>query len=137
MRLNPDLCLPHVALGEIYLDQERFDEAIVQLERARAIDPKEKSAYSHLAVAYRRLEDTDSARRILIMLKEFNQRTGLDAQPDETGFRQFPGSISKRPGLIGIFPFEFRAINAAWLQQGGRRYLANREHRRTIMGCLC
>jgi tetratricopeptide (TPR) repeat protein len=41
VRLNPDLCLPRVALGEIYLDQERYQDAIVQLERARAIDPKE------------------------------------------------------------------------------------------------
>ena len=73
VRLNPDLCLPHVALGEIYLDEERFDNAIVQLERARAIDPKEKSAYSHLAVAYRRSGKTEDAKRILNMLKDLHQ----------------------------------------------------------------
>jgi protein O-GlcNAc transferase len=73
VRLNPDLCLPHVALGEIYLDQERFDDAIVQLERARTIDPKEKSAYSHLAVAYRRAGKPEEARRILNMLKDLHQ----------------------------------------------------------------
>ena len=73
VRLNPDLCLPHVALGEIYLDQERFDDAIVQLERARTIDPKEKSAYSHLAVAYRRGGKTEDARRILNLLKDLHQ----------------------------------------------------------------
>jgi len=73
VRLNPGLCLPHVALGEIYLDQERFDDAIVQLERARAIDPKEKSAYSHLAVAYRRAGKAEDARRVLNMLKDLHQ----------------------------------------------------------------
>lgn len=73
VRLNPDLCLPHVALGEIYLDEERFDDAIAQLERARTIDPKEKSAYSHLAVAYRRSGKTEEAKRILTMLKDLHQ----------------------------------------------------------------
>jgi cytochrome c-type biogenesis protein CcmH/NrfG len=62
-----------VALGEIYLDQERFDDAIVQLERARTIDPKEKSACSHLAVAYRRAGKPEEARRILNMLKDLHQ----------------------------------------------------------------
>jgi tetratricopeptide (TPR) repeat protein len=70
VHLNSSLCLPHVALGEIYIDEERFKDAVVQLEQARAIDPKEKSAYSHLAVAYRKLGDPDSARRILGMLKD-------------------------------------------------------------------
>jgi cytochrome c-type biogenesis protein CcmH/NrfG len=60
-------------LGEIYLDQERFDDAIVQLERARTIDPKEKSACSHLAVAYRRAGKPEEARRILNMLKDLHQ----------------------------------------------------------------
>ena len=40
VRMNPGLCLPHVALGEIYLDEERFKDAVAQLEQARTIDPK-------------------------------------------------------------------------------------------------
>lgn len=70
--LNPSLCLPHVALGEIYIDEDRFKDAVDQLEQARAIDPKEKSAYSHLAVAYRRLGDPDRAKQILGMLKSIH-----------------------------------------------------------------
>ena len=74
IHLNPGLCLPHVALGEIYVDEGRFQDAVNQLEQARAIDPKEKSAYSHLAVAYRRLGDTESARRTLESLKSIYQQ---------------------------------------------------------------
>jgi Flp pilus assembly protein TadD len=61
-------------LGEIYVDEERYKDAINQLEQARAIDPKEKSAYSHLAVAYRRLGDTEDAKRVLGLLKDIYQQ---------------------------------------------------------------
>lgn len=74
VRINPSLCLPHVALGEIYLDAERYKDAVAQLEKARAIDPREKSAYSHLAVAYRKLGDTEDAKRVLGLLKDIYQQ---------------------------------------------------------------
>jgi len=74
VKLNPNLCLAHVDLGEIYIDQERFKDAIQQLEKARSIDPKEKSAYSHLAVAYRKAGDTDNAKRVLTDLKNIYQQ---------------------------------------------------------------
>jgi cytochrome c-type biogenesis protein CcmH/NrfG len=95
VRLDPDLCLPHVALGEIYLDQERFDDAIVQLERARTIDPKEKSAYSHLAVAYRRAGRPEEARRVLNILKGLHQaERGWVNEKMKTTNEDFPGSSS-------------------------------------------
>lgn len=74
VRLNPSLCLPHVALGEIYIDEKRFKDAISQLKQARAIDPKEKSAYWNLAVAYRRLGDTADAKQILNSLKDIYEQ---------------------------------------------------------------
>lgn len=73
-KLNPALCLPHVALGEIYVDEGRYKDAIVQLEIARSIDPKEKSAYSHLAVAYRKTGDRESAKRVLTDLKNLYEQ---------------------------------------------------------------
>jgi tetratricopeptide (TPR) repeat protein len=68
--LNPNLCLPHISLGTIYLDEDRPAEAAGQFEKARAIDPKERSAYSHLAVAYRRLGQVDKSKEVLNALKE-------------------------------------------------------------------
>jgi tetratricopeptide (TPR) repeat protein len=67
--LNPDLCLPHISLGVIYLDQDRYKDAVAQFERARSIDPKERSTYSHLAVAYKRLGERDKAKEVLVVLK--------------------------------------------------------------------
>jgi tetratricopeptide (TPR) repeat protein len=69
-RLNPNLCLPHISLGTIYLDEERARDAAVQFELARAIDPKERSAYSHLAVAYRRLGEAEKSKEVLTALKD-------------------------------------------------------------------
>ena len=74
VRFNPNLCLPHVALGEIYLDEDRYSDAAKQLEQAKTIDPNETSAYSHLAVAYRKLGDMDRAKQALQALKEIHQR---------------------------------------------------------------
>jgi len=70
VRLNPNLCLPHVSLGTIYLDEDRPRDAADQFEKARVIDPKERSAYSHLAVAYRRLGQMDKSKDALNALKD-------------------------------------------------------------------
>ncbi len=82
VRLNPKLCLPHVSLGTIYLDEDRVPEAKVQFEAARTIDPGEKSAYSHLAVAYRRLNEPEKAKEVLAELKQIlgQQRAGVRVQ---------------------------------------------------------
>lgn len=69
VRLNPDLCLPHVSLGSIYIDEERFSEAAEQLEQARRIDPTERSAYSHLAIAYRRMNQPEKSKEVLTSLR--------------------------------------------------------------------
>lgn len=92
--LNPKLCLPHVSLGTIYLDEDRPKDAADQFEKARAIDPTERSAYSHLAVAYRRLGQVDKSREVLTALKEVieqerqstreKMKTAADAPMDKT-----------------------------------------------------
>jgi tetratricopeptide (TPR) repeat protein len=75
---NPALCLPHIALGTIYQREERYREAAVQFEAARAIDPSENSAYSHLAVAYRHLGEPEKAKEVLSALQALlaQQRSG-------------------------------------------------------------
>ena len=69
VRINPNLCLPHVSLGTIYLDEDRPKDAVGQFEQARTIDPKERSAYSHLAVAYRQIGNAEKAKEVLNALK--------------------------------------------------------------------
>jgi len=41
-----------------------------QFEQARAIDSRERSAYSHLAVAYKRLGQTEKSRQVIAALKD-------------------------------------------------------------------
>lgn len=74
VRLNPSLCLPHVSLGSIYLDENRFHDAVIELEKARTIDPTERSAYSHLAVAYRRMGEPEKSKDVLNALKEMIEK---------------------------------------------------------------
>jgi tetratricopeptide (TPR) repeat protein len=69
-RMNPNLCLPHITLGTMYLDEGRNKDAVIQFDQARAIDPKERSAYSHLAVAYRRLGEPGKSKEVLSALKD-------------------------------------------------------------------
>ena len=81
VKLNPALCLPHVSLGSIYLREERYADAAFQFEAARAIDPSENSAYSHLAVAYRHLGQPEKAKEVLSALQRIleQQRSGSRA----------------------------------------------------------
>jgi tetratricopeptide (TPR) repeat protein len=78
LRLNPNLCLPHVALGSIYLQENRNEDAIKLFEQARLIDPKEKSAYSHLAIAYRRVGQPDKAKEMVSFLRDINDQERTD-----------------------------------------------------------
>jgi tetratricopeptide (TPR) repeat protein len=91
VRLNPNLCLPHVSLGTIYLDEDRPKDAVEQFEKARAIDPKERSAYSHLAVAYRRLGQADKSKEVLNALKDV---IGQERQSTREKMKTAPGAAS-------------------------------------------
>jgi predicted Zn-dependent protease len=82
VRLDPKLVEPHISLGTVYLREGRLQDAVVQLERARNLDPYANSAYSHLAIAYRRLGNIDKSRQVLTELKEVvdRERTGSREQ---------------------------------------------------------
>jgi tetratricopeptide (TPR) repeat protein len=80
VKLNATLCLPHIALGSIYLREERYNEAAAQFEAARAIDPSENSAYSHLALAYRRLGQPEKAKEVLSALQALLEQERFGAR---------------------------------------------------------
>lgn len=79
VRLNPNLCKPHIYLGTIYLGENRLKDAVVQLEAARAIDPNDRSAYSHLAIAYRKSGQAAKAKEVLIALESIITRERLNS----------------------------------------------------------
>ena len=72
MGLDPRLPASRIDLGKLYLQESRIDEALLQLERARALNPKEKAAYSQLAIAYRKKGQQDRAREMLANLARLN-----------------------------------------------------------------
>ncbi len=74
VRLDPKACLPRVSLGKMYLEEGRAEDAVAQLEQARAADPKEKSTYWQLATAYRKLGEQDKQRSALAALKSINDQ---------------------------------------------------------------
>jgi tetratricopeptide (TPR) repeat protein len=74
VKLNPNFPESRVALAKIYLKEDRIEDAVAHLEKARALDPKNQAAYSQLAIAYRRQGKPDSAKQMLSSLKELNEQ---------------------------------------------------------------
>jgi len=71
--LSPTYVSARLTLGKLYLMEGRMDDAVVQLNVARELDPKNSAVYSNLAAAYRRRGDTARAEEMLAMLDKLNQ----------------------------------------------------------------
>jgi predicted Zn-dependent protease len=61
-----------IALGEIYLQAGRLEDAIVHLEKAREMKPNQPAVYANLAKAYKRHGDTQQAQQALDTLQKLN-----------------------------------------------------------------
>jgi tetratricopeptide (TPR) repeat protein len=73
VKLNSHLAASQVDLAKLYLKENRLEEARDHLERAKAIDPKDKTAYSQLAVVYRRSGKPELASDMLKTLNQLNE----------------------------------------------------------------
>jgi tetratricopeptide (TPR) repeat protein len=71
--LNPAFVPPKVDLAKLYLRENRVDQAVILLEKARSLDPNEKAIYSQLATAYRRQKKTEQAAAALATLTRLNE----------------------------------------------------------------
>lgn len=74
VKLNSQLAASQVDLAKLYLKENRLDDARDHLERARVIDPKDKTAYSQLAVVYRRTGKPELASATLNTLNKLNEQ---------------------------------------------------------------
>lgn len=72
VRLNPKFPNSRVDLAKLYIKENRFDEAIEHLEQVRVLDPKDKAAYSQLAIAYRKKGKPELASAMLASLNKLN-----------------------------------------------------------------
>ena len=71
--LSPTYVSARMSLGKLYLMEGRIDDAIVHLNVARELDPKNSAVYSNLAAAYRRRGDTARAEEMLAILAKLNK----------------------------------------------------------------
>lgn len=71
--LRPQFPGSHLALGKLYLVQDRLPDAIAQLEQAHELDPNNAAIYSNLAKAYQRSGNPVQAQAMLSMLAKLNQ----------------------------------------------------------------
>ncbi|MBZ5499440.1 MAG: tetratricopeptide repeat protein [Acidobacteriia bacterium] len=71
--LSPTYVSARMSLGKLYLMEGRIDDAIVHLNVARELDPKNSAVYSNLAAAYRRRGDTARAEEMLAILDKLNK----------------------------------------------------------------
>ena len=71
--LSPTYVSARMSLGKLYLTERRIDDAIVQFNVARELDPKNSAVYSNLAAAYRRRGDTARAQEMLAILDKLNK----------------------------------------------------------------
>jgi predicted Zn-dependent protease len=69
---RPSYASARIALGYAFLLSNSVDAAIEHLEIGRQLDPKNPAAYSHLAVAYRKVGKKEEARTALATLEQLN-----------------------------------------------------------------
>ena len=72
VKLSPEFVPSLVELAKMDLLENRVDEAVPVLEKARALDPQDNAALSQLAVAYRRQGKPDKAKEALASLAKLN-----------------------------------------------------------------
>ena len=73
MKLDPRFVPFQIDLGKSYLQDNRVDAAVAHLQQARPLDPKEKAAFSQLAIAYRKKGEQPLAARMLRILSQINE----------------------------------------------------------------
>jgi len=83
--IRSDSLPSRLALGKLYLMSSRVQDAIVQLEAARQLDPSNTGVYLQLAKAYRRNGDPAKAQEMLAILSKLNlqQADNIRSAPGE------------------------------------------------------
>jgi tetratricopeptide (TPR) repeat protein len=92
--LHPNYSRSQIALGKLYLVENRTDDAIARLQFARQLEPANTAIYSHLATAYRRKGDSQEAQQMLAILANLNDAQAAKIRsgpPGKAGTAPPPG----------------------------------------------
>ncbi len=90
-----------VELAKTFLTQNRIEEGVAHLERARELDPTDKAPYSQLAIAYRRQGKPELAKKMLTALIELNEQERSQSNRRARLIRNNPEQ-DPRSGTMGI-----------------------------------
>lgn len=82
VKLSQTFAPSRVELGKLELRQGYVNEAVKLLEQARELDPKDKAAYSQLAIAYRRQGKSEAATEMLSTLARLNDEDRVKESRD-------------------------------------------------------
>jgi len=91
---RPGYSSAHIALGRIYLSQQKIEDAISQLETGRQLDPRNRAVYAVLATAWRRAGQPDKAREALAALAELNRQEAARIGSADGGHSGYAGGRS-------------------------------------------
>ena len=91
---RPGYSSAHLALGRIYLAQQKVEEAIAQLATARQLEPRNRAVYAALATAWRRAGQPDKAREALAALAELNRQEAARIGSADGGHSGYAGGRS-------------------------------------------
>lgn len=91
---RPGYSSAHVALGRVYLAEQRVLDAIAQLEAGRDLDPANRAVYAALATAYRRAGQPQKAQEALVMLADLNRQEAARVGSAEGGHAGYVGGRS-------------------------------------------
>lgn len=89
---KPNYSSSQIALGKLYLMENRLDDAISHLEIGKSLSPNNTSAYPSLAVAYRRKGEIHRAEATLATLEKLNQEQAAKIGAPSGGRRSSYGS---------------------------------------------
>lgn len=85
---RPDYAGSQLALGQLYLLDNRINDAITHLEIARRLAPDNPSVYSQLAAAYRRRGDLEGADKMLAVLASLNREQAAKYKLDPPNHKE-------------------------------------------------
>lgn len=91
---HPGYARARISFGKLYLMEDHADDAIVQLEQARELDPRNPAVYSYLASAYRSKGDMQHAKEMLATLARLNQQQAAAIRDSGTTTGEHRGAVN-------------------------------------------
>ncbi len=89
---RPNYASSQIALGHVYLLEERPGPAIERLEIGRQLSPRNPSVFSLLAVAYRKLGRTEEAQTMLAILSRLHDEQVQKIRTAPADAKAIPGA---------------------------------------------